>query len=327
MEKTKSLLFQIVIQEIKKYGLSEKATEIMTAGFAESTRGQYDAHLNSFQEFCKNRGLTDFTVITVETGIDFLTKLFDRGLSYSSINSARSAISQFTVVLDSTFSFGCHPITHRFMKGVFRLRPPCPKYMATWNVSPLLKYLEDLDDSKLKSLSIKCVSLIALTTGQRMQTIAAIDIRFLTSTDDKLVFSIKDALKTSKPGKHKHIEIFKYTSPGLCPVSCVKKYLNMTQNLRGGDRLFLSLLKPHKAVGAQTLSRWVKLGLLGANIDKSFGAHSIRHASSSKAAFMNVPTEKILSTVGWSNESVFARFYRRPILETQESLYADAVLN
>ena len=62
-----------------------------------------------------------------------------------------------------------------------------------------------------------------------------------------------------------------------------------------------------------------------AGIDRSFGAHSVRHASSTKAALQNVPVDHILSTVGWSSERTFANFSSRPV-EIPERDFADAVL-
>ena len=41
--------------------------------------------------------------------IDFLTDLFDKGLGYSSINCARSALSSLGIKIDS-ISVGSHPV-------------------------------------------------------------------------------------------------------------------------------------------------------------------------------------------------------------------------
>ena len=89
---------------------------------------------------------------TLNTGIEFLTSLFKSGLSYSSINTARSAISQFVKFSNIQGNFGSHSITCRFMKGVYKLRTPKPKYNSIWDVKPLLNYLKAMEEGDLYSL-------------------------------------------------------------------------------------------------------------------------------------------------------------------------------
>jgi hypothetical protein len=77
----------------------------------------------------------------------FLTSLYENSLSYSAINSARSALSVFGIVHDGV-TFGSHPIVIRFMKCIYNLRPPIPRYIHTWNVSIVLKELRHLSPVK-----------------------------------------------------------------------------------------------------------------------------------------------------------------------------------
>ena len=49
--------------------------------------------------------------------IQFLTTLFEKNLSYSSLNTARSALS--TIITVDGMSIGNHPLVVRFLKGVF----------------------------------------------------------------------------------------------------------------------------------------------------------------------------------------------------------------
>ena len=46
--------------------------------------------------------------------------LHSQGLSYSSINTARSALSSI-LKLDNCDNFGTHPLVTRFMKGIYEL--------------------------------------------------------------------------------------------------------------------------------------------------------------------------------------------------------------
>lgn len=298
------------------------------ASMCKSTTGQYNTHLKSFERFCDAQDHRDYLNIQCNLGIEFLTNMFEAGASYSSINTARSAISQFVNLTDSQHQFGKHPLTTRFMKGVYKLRPPLPKYNATWNVSPVLNLLESLDISSLKNLSMKCLMLIALSTGQRVQTLSILDLALMKSNDEKFVFLVRNVIKTSKPGRSHKVEIHKYKGgrPGICPFICLQKYLEKTKVYRKSNKLFLSYLKPHKAVGSQTISRWITMIMKKAGVDNKFGSHSVRHAASSKAWDVKIPIDSILSTVGWSSEKTFASFYRREIIPDSKD-FAEAVLN
>lgn len=286
-------------------------------------------HLHKFQEFCVRNNHTSFPVITCRLGIDFLAEMFSAGLSYSSINSARSAISQLTTLSDSPLSFGSHPHTSRFLKGVYYMRPPRPRYDSTWDVQPVLSYVARLKLDGLKNLTLKCVFLLAISTGQRVQSLAALDIQFMTKSPDKISFMIKKPLKTSKPGKSQGVDVHRFSDASrsdICPLRCTLKYLEATRTLRDSNNLFISYLRPHKPVGAQTISRWISDVLSKAGVDTKYGAHSVRHASSSKAAALRVPVDRILQTVGWANEQVFAKFYRRTIDDNRNG-FAEAVLS
>ena len=105
-----------------------------------------------------------------------------------------------------------------------------------------------------------------------------------------------------------------------CVVSCLVAYLLKTLE----SKLFLSLQKPHKEVGSQTLSRWLKatLRFSGVRID-IFSGHSTRAASSSKAKFAGLLVDSILECVGWSNEQTFARYYNKEIVDI--NAFANAV--
>ena len=73
--------------------------------------------------------------------------------------------------------------------------------------------------------------------------------------------------------------------------------LERTQSFREQEtKLFLTYQKPHHAVSASTISRWIKSMLKRAGVDSSkFGAHSTQAASSSAAKQAGVP---IMDTLG-----------------------------
>ena len=88
--------------------------------------------------------------------------------------------------------------------------------------------------------------------------------------------------------------------------------------------MFISWIKPHHSVTSASIARWLKTVLEQAGINTSiFKAHSTRGASVSAAKNMGVTTKEILDTANWSTESVFQKYYYKPI---RNSDFSDAIL-
>ena len=107
----------------------------------------------------------------------------------------------------------------------------------------------------------------------------------------------------------------------------LRHYESVTSPLRSKDcqNLFLAIVKPHKPVASCTIARWLKCVLGDAGIDVNmFAAHSVRGASSFADAMAGVTTNDILKAADWSTDSVFRRFYYRPV---HSSSFGDAVLS
>ena len=106
----------------------------------------------------------------VNNVLAFLTKLYNDGLIYSALNTARCALASF-LQLNNTVNIGSHNLVRRFFKGVFTLRPALPKYNVTWNVDIVLTYLkgqEPLESLSLLQLSRKLLPHEGLGVKSRM---------------------------------------------------------------------------------------------------------------------------------------------------------------
>ena len=101
--------------------------------------------------------------------------------------------------------FGSHPLVTRFVKGVFETRPSLPRYKKIWDVNFVLKVLATWTlggELSLRDMSSKQTMLLALLSGQRVQTLKALTLTSMTLTANKCVFTIDTPLKTTRPGKH-----------------------------------------------------------------------------------------------------------------------------
>ena len=256
----------------------------------------------------------------INTVLAFLTSLYDKGLGYSSINTARSAISSFLQV-SGKFDLHDNGRVSRFMKGVFNDRPALPRYKTIWDVGTVLCYLKSFNDVTLLQLSCRLCVLFLLLSAQRCQTLHLIEVKDIVLSNSKLIIHPNHILKHTRPGAHLDSLIFHSYSQDtkLCIVSVMQQYLQRTKFLRQGNRLIISTIKPHKAASQSTISRWVKLVLCKAGIDRCFTSHSTRAAASSMAKLKGVPLPTIMKSAGWSNAKTFARFYDKP-LSTNSSI-------
>ena len=267
-------------------GLSRTASDVILQAWNPGTKKQYKSYLQRWELYCREQKINPLSASVVD-GINFLGDLYQKPLSYSAINTARSALS--TVIFPAEGgTFGNHPLVTQFLKGVFTVRTSLPRYQEIWDVSTVLSYLKMLhlpENLSLQLLTLKTTMLLVLLSGQRCQTIHALDVSHVTLTDENCIFYVQKLLKTSRPGKHLgRLEFRNFDEDKkLCIVTVLKEYVHRTQLTRGNfTQLLLSYCKPFKPVCTDTIARWLKKVLenAGINITK-YGAHSTRAAVTS----------------------------------------------
>ena len=309
----------LVRKTLNTKNLSSAAKEIIMASWRPGTGKQYHSYLGRWEKFCAQKTIV-VEEASVENGIDFLASLYEDGLGYSAINTARSALSS-VLAFPGNVTFGNHPLVSRFLKGVFELKPSLPRYHRIWDVSVVLRHLKTLEPVyalDLKALTLKFTMLLCLLTGQRCQTLSKFDITLMQKLPGKYVFTIGEKLKTTRPGKHlEPIELTAFEPDiNLCVVTHLNQYLVKTENLRGStSQLLISYVKPHKAVSNTTIGKWCKSVLKDAGIDVTeFTSHSGRSAATSYASHTSLTLQEILKAGGWSNAQTFAKHYHKPIV-------------
>jgi hypothetical protein len=262
--------------------------------------------------------------------LSFSTQLYNTGVGYSGINTARSALSLVLGPIHG-MSAGKHPLVVRLVKAVWRLKPPKPRCDSIWDANLILNLFRGWDDNvnlDLVHLTLKLLGLLALVSAQRVQTISALRLSNIRGSEVKEI-SVDEMIKTSKHNQ-KQPSLFLPSFPNdpkLCVVNAINEYIRRSDSIRKDDKLFISYCLPHKAVCSQTLSRWLKCILSKANVDVSvYKGHSFRHASTSKSSDKGVDINVIFSRAGWSQgSSVFAKFYKKEI--DNRGSYASAVLD
>lgn len=240
-------------------------------------------------------------------------------LRYSALNSARCALSMVVGTVNLQ-TIGCHPLVKRFMKGVWSKRPALARYSHTWDASIVIDYLRSRPDTQqlpLRNLTCKLVTLLALISGHRSQSLQRLDISLMSKTADEFSFYFKTPLKHNSEGKAIKPLVFSRFADELavCAYTLLEEYIRRTTALRGpSQQLLLSFQTPYLPVSTSTVSRWIRETMSLAGIDTAvFKAHSTRSASSSKVVKF-LPITDVLKACRWSERSTsFRKHYRRDI--------------
>ncbi|EFN65222.1 hypothetical protein EAG_00292, partial [Camponotus floridanus] len=127
---------EIIRKAFLNKGLTEAAAELMVNSVSSSTLKQYECSLKQWYSFTKEKGHDMFNTNT-SIIIEFLTKRFQEGAKYGTLNSDKSAIALITAQ-----QFSSDKLISRFMRGVFKKRPTKPKYETTWNVDKVLDFIQ-----------------------------------------------------------------------------------------------------------------------------------------------------------------------------------------
>ena len=128
--------------------------------------------------------------------------------------------------------------------------------------------------------------LCLVSGGKLMQTIHLINFRNIKYVGEQVFILIMQKIKQSKPGNHIYpLSLKTYPKDTkLCVVANLKRYIQLTQDLRSSDKLFISYAKPNQAINRDTISRWCKTVMEISGIDiQKYSTHSTRSTASSKA--------------------------------------------
>lgn len=306
---------EVIREALLQRNVPRDSLDICLLSITPLTLKQYNSGLRLWWEFCVKENINPFK-ITAPNVLEFLTLQFKNGATHGTLNTYRSAIAQIAgPELGQDFRL------KRFFKGVFGLRRPLPRYENTWDPGIVINYVRTLDNNtiSLELLTQKLASLIALATGQRIQTLSLIEINNILVRDDKIEIKIAQRIKTSGINKSQPFLVLPFlnSDTNVCVAKTLLQYLQKTKDFRGSCKfLFITYKKPFHKATSQTIGRWIKNILNKSGVDTNqFKAQSTRHAATSAAARKGVCFDTIRLAAGWSeNSKTFAKFYNRPLV-------------
>ena len=227
-QETSNTRLPLIRNLLTSRGISAGAAQIIMQSCRARSQKQYQTYHQRWQEFCPSRSINP---ISASRGWS--------GISLSSINTARSALSTVIFLPDGS-SCGNHHLVSRFLKGVFELKASLPRYKDIWDVSAVfdqLKTLPPLEELNFKNVTHRTVLLFALLSSKRCQTVHALTVSGMRITKDTVHFEIAKFLKTPKPGKHHgHLELKLYVADQrLCVGTCLKQYVKLRSSMSVKD--------------------------------------------------------------------------------------------
>ncbi|WAR05308.1 hypothetical protein MAR_020677 [Mya arenaria] len=296
-------------------GLSGELADFIIKSWSTGTRKQYQhawRHWGIWNDIrCSSAFQTSETVV-----LTYLFYLHKSGKSYSVINTHKAML---LCTLPFFWNSWCKntDLISRFMRRVFISKPPKPRYIAMWDVSIVLRFLESLgktSDLSLKILTFKTVALVALAIAPRAQTLISLCLNNMIVEKDAIVFMISDILKTTAHGDSFSVRIEHFRNESLCAMHTLLDYIEATKKVRLSNSLSISYVT-FKKVTTSTIARWLKLTLSLAGIDTEvFKAHSFRGAATSAAFNRGCSLKSILKTANWKSDKNFRKFYYRQCL-------------
>ena len=126
----------VIGQKFEFEGLSKEVSDFLLLSWRQSTKKQYNVYLQKWLNHCTQEHISVLAPSVAQI-LQFLWELFNTGVSYSTMNTARSALS--TIITIDGQPAGQHRLVTRFLKSCFQQRPALPKTNVVWDADLVRK--------------------------------------------------------------------------------------------------------------------------------------------------------------------------------------------
>lgn len=234
-------------KNLKDQGFSNSEIRFMRKAWRPSTKKTYSNYLKQWLQFCEYHEIDPNRPKPCQVA-RFLILLSKQGSAYSTVNIARCLISAVTHV-DNYNMLGNNRYVCMAVATAGNVNPPEPRYDSTWKVADVLKVFKRWRRNSVLSVKLltwKLTVLLLLCTAQRGQTIWLLPLSGLIELEEGVRFRMKHQLKPGEPLSVIKIARFPQDTR-LCPVRCLKKYIERTKGRRGKiDQLLITTVKPYR---------------------------------------------------------------------------------
>ena len=308
---------------------------MITASWKSTTNSSYQTHWKRWVEYAEKHKINGDDPSESELANYFAS--MSGSVSATTVSNARSAIGQTLELMRGKDALG--PLTDRVVSGARKQKPPQPRYDSIWSYDDVFEHVRgwgaDLDFSKLTN---KLIVLLTFEFYARPSDLAK--IVFSSVKDEGAYLTLQLAGPKEQKGSAFSAPITiraHLTDPLLCPVLCLRSYIDQSRTRRSQatpDHLLLSQKKSttsegtffYDVLGSQRISNLMKAVLQSAGINTAvWKGGSGRAAAASTSKECGVSLKEILDRGRWARESTFRRFYdKRTVLQTSNPKSSEA---
>lgn len=297
---------------------------LLKNSWRKSTVNTYEVAWKRWRSWC----IINNVSINNPTGSQLARFLSDlyliHNLSYNTILLHKSVVSTLCNV-ESSSHLSSHVLVKHILKSI-ALKNPKTSKPPIWDVSKLTTYLTTytIDHNNLFQISRHTAMLLLLCSGRRIHdlTLLRVDPRHYTKSDDSITFWPQFGSKTD--GSNFRQSGWKFllnnNNCNLNPLFWIEKIimlLNDRRNTAKSFNLFITVRGVAKPASRTVIAGWIKTFFKVAGITDTPG--SVRSAVASKSWFENHSMDEILARGNWRSANTFRQFYRRELIESNDS--------
>ncbi|KAG1090212.1 hypothetical protein G6F39_010639 [Rhizopus arrhizus] len=335
---------EVIEASKKNNGLDEDVLKFLRNATRKRTHQLYNRGWSLWSKWCQDQHPK---INPLEYEEQNVVKFLVSQKQYSSqyLNVLRSSIaSVFKVIHKNKPPIAQQPLVQEFFSAKRRseVTLPTKQKVETWDLDILLQHMvkkfEDNDSLTLEELQEKVILLLCISTMWRPRsdigTLQLRDIEFSFenegSSTSQQVTGVTIHIREPKEAQTKTTRLGVLKVSHMCPVVCLYSFISRTQSLRVGlpndHTVFLAYLSDPskvKSISQVTVANIVKKNMAEAGIDtKTYGPHTIRSASSTKAVQLGHDIQKIKEHANWSlSANTFERFYYKPTYQESASAH------
>ena len=256
---------------------------------------------------------------------DFLAHVASDIANYGTLCNHRACVNTFIQTVFNCCSLSEQPAVQEVMKGVNKVHPSQPRWSLEetyWDPGLIVEYYTKLPDNHsltTADLARKSFVLFAIASWPRCSDAARTvrsSIQF--TSDGTMSFRYFGTKELRLPVLGPKCGISSAILEKVCPVRCVKAYLDRSAAFDHGDRVWCSTRPLHgqylpTSEKGDTLRRWMRDAMTAVGIDPRWTGGSIRMAASSKALDDGIEPAYIMKLGRWKSFAMWNQFYNRAL--------------
>uniref|UniRef100_A0A0N5BL82 Reverse transcriptase domain-containing protein n=1 Tax=Strongyloides papillosus TaxID=174720 RepID=A0A0N5BL82_STREA len=291
-----------------------------------STRAAYESKFKKFINFCIQNGY-EYETPNMQAIVNFLHTAEESG---NSLNLSKSAIFSAYKLSNIKLPEELSNTVENLLKGRARERGSTQPDTTIWNIKELLDYIRADEGTNIQNVIKRTLTLVAITSGNRVSEIHQMKISKMKDQGNKLVFQLGITKTKGLDGIFQELEIVNYEKePKISPYTNIKNYIEASKQFRDEilimeekDNLWISSVRPIKALSSQRISKLIKHYIQEAGITTR--THNTRKAAVSAAAWANMKVQDIIKAIEWKDEKMFREVYYK---ESKKEILAKTILS